>query len=489
VFIAVDLGAESGRICVGRLGDKVTLRETYRFPNVPVRVGQGLYWDVLRLWNDILEGIADTLRNVDGKVESLGFDSWGVSFALIDKYGELLSNPRHYRDKRVEPIMEVVLQKISREEIYHSTGIQFMPINSLYHLYALKLQDPTQLEAADCLLMIPDLFNYWATGRKMCEYTNATTTQFFDVRRHRWAEKLLEKLDLPTSILPSIVDAGTILGNPIEPLSRVCQKELKIAATATHDTASAVVASPLTESSDIYISSGTWCLLGMEVDEPLITRESMEYNLTNEGGAFGKVRLLKNIMGLWLVQELRRSWMRQGMEYSYSELTEAASKAKAFKCIIDVDNSIFLAPEDMVQAINSFCEATSQEKPENVGEYVRVALEGLALKYRYYKECLERLTGSSVKNIRIVGGGSKNWLLNQFTADATGCSVSAGPIEATSLGNIMVQASALGYVKGLREIRDIVRISVRLEEYEPSKELDWDSPFEKLNELLDVKIT
>lgn len=471
VVLAFDLGASSGRAMVGKIdpdNKKIEIEELYRFPNGPVRVRGHLYWDVLRIWNEVKEGILRTYRKYGDQVLSIGVDTWGVDFALLDNRGELAGLPYCYRDPRRAQAMRELLSVMSPEKIFMRTGIQIIPINPLYQLYALVKDNSSLLKSAKTFLMIPDLFNYWLSGAKLAEYTEASTSQFLDPWTKKWAFDLLQEIGFPTDIFPEIIEPGTELGNIDPQLAEELgvSKSIKVIAPATHDTASAVVASPIDKDS-AYISCGTWSLVGVELDKPLINKKAMEYNFTNEGGAFNTIRFLKNIQGMWFIQEIRRALIKRGQEYDYAELTKLASEARGFIGFIDPDYPSFLAPIDMIDEINKFLEETGQQKPKTVGELVRLVLESLALKYRFTIEKIEELTGRKINKINIVGGGSKNWLHNQLVADFTNRVVEAGPDEATSIGNMLMQLAGLGYVKSLREIREYVRNSVEIQRYEP----------------------
>jgi len=483
VFVAVDLGAESGRVLAGKLNEgKFELEELHRFPNGPVRIGEHIYWDVLRLWAEVKNGLALAVQKFGSQVVSIGVDTWGVDYALLDANDELVGNPYHYRDKRTEGMFEVAFQKVPREEIYRRTGIQFMRLNTLYQLLSMVVQKSPQLKIAKTFLMMPDLFHFWLSGEKVNEFTEATTTQFYDPVKGGWAKTMLRKLGIPTRILNCpIVPAGTVLGELRQHVADEVKAshKIKVVAPASHDTASAVAATPLSDENAAYISSGTWSLVGMEIREPIITDKTLEFNFTNEGGVYGTFRFLRNVTGMWLVAECRRIWAREGNEFSYEQLTQMAAEAQPFKCFVDPDDPRFLAPENMLEAIRSYCRDTNQPEPETVGEFVRCCLEGLALKYRWVIERLEELTGRKVSTIHIVGGGSQNWLLNQFTADATGKPVQAGPVEATATGNALVQAIALGYLGSHAELREVVRNSFSLCTFEPKPDERWQQAFEK----------
>jgi rhamnulokinase len=481
-YLAVDLGAESGRVVLGRFdGGRMSLEEVHRFPNTPVRLPDGLHWDVLRFHSEIKDGLAKAMR--EEEIEGIGIDSWGVDFGLLDGEGALVSNPYHHRDARTEGMIEEAFGLVPKEKIYQTTGIQFLPINTLYQLLAMR--GTPLLEAAETMLLIPDLMNYWLTGEKACEYTNATTTQLLDLQEGGWARDLFEGMDLPSRIPAPIVQPATELGPLLPEVVEEVGAGPPVFAVASHDTASAVVAVPAEGEDFAYISSGTWSLVGVETPEPVVTQEAMEANFTNEGGFGGSTRLLKNVMGLWILQECRRQWAREGHEYSYEELARLAEDAPPAGPLVDPDHPAFLAPGDMASRIRRFCEETGQRPPEEPAAVARCVFESLALKYRHAMEQAESLAGRAIRTISVVGGGSQNSLLCQLTADATRRPVLAGPVEATALGNLMVQAYARGHLASLGEIREAVRRSVEVQEYEPQGAEDrWQEAYEKLRGLI-----
>ncbi len=481
-YLAVDLGAESGRVVLGRFdGGRVSLEEIHRFPNTPVRLPDGLHWDVLRILSEIKDGLAKAVR--EEEIEGIGIDSWGVDFGLLDGEGALVSNPYHHRDARTEGMMDEAFRLVGKEEIYRTTGIQFLPINTLYQLLAMR--GSPLLEAAETMLLIPDLMNYWLTGEKACEYTNATTTQLLDLQDGGWSTDLLKGLDLPSRILAPIVQPATELGPLLPGVAEEVGAGPPVFAVASHDTASAVVAVPAEGEDFAYISSGTWSLVGVELPSPVATEEGLRANFTNEGGFGGKTRLLKNVMGLWLLQECRRQWAREGHEYTYEELARLAEDAPPAGPLVDPDHPAFLAPGDMASRIRSFCEETGQRPPQEPAAVTRCVFESLALKYRYALEQAENLAGRAIGTINVVGGGSQNSLLCQLTADATRRPVLAGPVEATALGNLMVQAYARGHLASLEEMREAVRRSVKVQEYEPQgAEDERQEAYEKLRDLV-----
>jgi rhamnulokinase len=482
-YLAFDLGAESGRAMLGTLeSGRLTLDELHRFPNTPVRIFTALYWDTLRLWHEMQHALAVAGREKRLAIDGIGVDTWGVDFALVGPDGALVDNPRHYRDARTHGMLELAFQIIPRAEIFAQTGIQFMQINSLYQLYAMRLSGSPALSAARTLLMMPDLFNYWLTGVAKSELTIASTSQFYNPRNSGWATELFDRLDLPGTILPEIAQPGTLLGPLLPQVAEAAGlSAVPVYATGCHDTASAVAAVPASGANWCYISSGTWSLMGVELDAPVINDRSLALNLTNEMGAGGKTRLLKNIAGLWLLQECRRAWTLEGINHSYEELAAMASTAPPFSAIINPD--AFLDPGNMPEKIAAYCRATGQTPPSSVGAASRTILESLALRYREVLENLESLLGRTFDVIHIVGGGSRNLVLNQFVADATGRRVIAGPAEATALGNVLIQAIGAGEISGLREAREIVSRSSSLETITPKPAADWDRAYEKFRRI------
>jgi rhamnulokinase len=478
-FLAFDLGAESGRAVVGRFdGEKLELSTLHRFSNGPVQVLNSFYWDVLRLYSEMKQGLAIYRRQVGTELDGIGLDTWGVDFALLGRNDVLLGNPHHYRDPYTEGMLHAAFERVPREEIFQHTGIQFMEINTLYQLLAMKLNADPTLVQAETLLMIPDLFNFWFTGNKVCEFSDATTTQFYDPRQCSWAYSLLERLGLPTHILQSLAQPGSVIG----PLRSEFAEDTgldgtPVIAPACHDTGSAVAAVPARGDGFAYISSGTWSLMGVETTQPVVSADSLRYNFTNEGGVCGTFRLLKNIMGLWLVQECRRTWAQGGAELSYAEIVALASQAPAFGPLLEPDSHDFLRPGDMPSRIQEFCARTGQRLPETKGEIVRCALESLALKYRWVLEKLEIMLERRLPTIHIVGGGSQNQLLCQLAADATQRTVVAGPVEATAMGNILMQALARGRIASLAEGREVIRHSCEVTTYEPRSASGWDDAY------------
>jgi rhamnulokinase len=485
-YLAVDIGAESGRTILGTLDeDHLTLTETHRFPNGPVRLPDGLHWDVLRLWSEIKTGTGISAAKLNKSLDSIGIDTWGVDFALLDSQGVLVSNPWHYRDTRTDGMLDEAFRRMPRAEIFANTGIQFMQLNTLYQLLAMSLQKSPMLEAAKTFVTIPDLFNYWLSGEITNEFTNATTTQCFDPRKRDWATPVLEALNIPTHLFGSITDSGAPIGTL---LSHVAEETgtsgVRVVLPACHDTGSAVVAVPAQNQDFAWISSGTWSIMGAEVSAPHVDEKALQYNFTNEGGVFGTWRLCKNITGLWLVQECRRAWSRQGEEFSYDELTKLAAESEPFFAVIDPDAAAFLHLADMPSQIQKYCIDTNQTVPRTKGQLIRVALEGMALRYRWVLERLEELTGKRLEPIHIIGGGTKNRLLNQFAADALCRTVITGPVEATAIGNILMQAIGLQHLDSLAEARQVVRASFRPEVYEPKNAADWDEAYARFQKVM-----
>jgi rhamnulokinase len=484
-FLAFDLGAESGRAMSAHLRSGVLdLVEVCRFKNQPVRVDGSLYWDAPRLWlhmqRALEQAAASSLR-----IDSIGVDAWGCDYGLLGENGELLGNPYHYRDSRTDGVMEDVFTRVPRARIYDVTGIQFLSFNTLYQLVAAGRATPLLLEAATQLGTIPDILNYWLTGELRAEYTSATTTQMIDPRRRDWAFDLLRELDVPARLLPPLVEPGTMLG----PLQRsVCAalSGTPVVVPACHDTGSAVASVPAA-GGRAFLSSGTWSLLGTEVARPVITPRALEGNFTNEGGVSGTTRLLKNIGGLWLLQACRRDWALSGRQYEYGELMAAAADdGLAFASLFDPDDPAFFHPADMPRAIGAYCRRTGQPEPDGAASFTRAILESLAFKYRFVLDALEELTGVRITEVQIVGGGSRNDLLNQFTADATGRTVIAGPVEATALGNIAMQMVATGAVGSIREARRIIEHSFPVTRVEPAAADRWNAHYRRFQDYVEL---
>ncbi len=488
-YLAIDLGAESGRVIAGLFdGEQVQLNELHRFSNGPVAVGGTLRWDVLRLWSEIQVGLENAASEFGDSVVSIGVDTWGVDYVLQSSTFEMLGQPFHYRDKRTRGMLNHALTKVPKQEIFSQTGLQFMELNTLFQLLAMQKIDSPLLEMADSLLMMPDFFHWLLSGSRVAEFTNATTTQCFDPTNNDWSFDLLRKFDLPAHIFGKIVPPGTKLGQlRANVAKRTGLERIDVVAPATHDTGSAVAAVPTQQTGQAnwaYISSGTWSLIGVEVQQAVLTNRALELNVTNEGGVDGTYRLLKNIMGLWLVQQCRQSFLRSGQAFDYEQLTRLAADAPRFRSLVDPDDSRFLNPDDMPKAIQNWCRQTEQPIPETEGQIVRCALESLALKYQIVLGWLEELTGICIEVIHVVGGGSQNELLNQFTASACGRPVVTGPIEATALGNVLLQARTAGEIGSLMELRSVVRSSSDMQRFEPDGDTAWQQAHQRLIELL-----
>jgi rhamnulokinase len=486
-YCALDLGAESGRIMLGELkGGRLRVSELYRFESRPVRVSDGLHTDVLNIWSELKNGMAMAARRVHGAIAGIGVDTWGVDFAFLDKQGALLANPYHYRDSLTDGILPKALRKVDRAAIFEQTGLQFMPINTLFQLYALKLRKSSLLKHADALLMMADLFNYWLTGKSVSEFTIATTSQCFDPRRSAWALSLLERFGLPTDIFRPIVAPGTVLGELVPHLKEEIgySNGVSVIAPGCHDTALAVVAVPARNKDFAYISCGTWSILGAELREPCITPESLAADFTNEGGVAGTFRFLKNLTGLWLVQECRREWTKGGEDLSYTELTRLAAQAEPLRSIIDPSSPEFGKPGDMPARIYDFCAKRGQKTPQNKGQTIRCALESLALSYRRTLDDMEHILGKRLDPIHMVGGGAQNRLLCQFAADALDRTVIAGPVEATAIGNVIMQAITLGHLGSLDQARTLVLESFATEKYFPGDRERWAEAYDTFGKML-----
>ena len=471
--LAIDLGAESGRLVAAQLhGERIALDVAQRFANRPVQVRDTLHWDVLRLWSEIQDGIAAC---ADRKPTALGVDTWGVDFALLDRQGHLLGNPVHYRDARTEGMLEKAFARVPRPEIFRATGIQFIPINSLYQLVSMVESDHPALREASTFLTIPDLLNFWLTGEKAGEFTSATTTQCYNPRTGDWAKDILALLEIPVEMFPAIAQPGTRLGT---------FRGIPVMLPACHDTGSAVAAVPTKTKRFAYLSSGTWSLLGLEVPQAILSDEALAANLTNEGGVCGTFRLLKNIMGLWLIQQCRATWAAQGKSYEYHVLAEMARSAPSFAVFVDPDDNAFLSPGDMPARIAAFCQRTGQTPPEGVSAVTRCVFESLALKYRIVLDTLLDVSGQDVDVLHVIGGGSQNELLCQMTANAINRPVIAGPAEATALGNALMQWLGLGEIASIDDARTVVRQSVELKTYEPMEVGRWEEAIGRFKSVL-----
>ena len=481
-MIAMDYGASGGRAMLGSFdGSKITLKRLHRFSNDPVRLGDTLYWDFPRLFHELKQGLGVAKKEGLNKIDGIGVDTWGVDFGLLDKKGGLLSNPVHYRDQRTYEPFEKAKKDFGSKYIYEKTGIQLAVFNTLYQLYSLKLDDDAAYGCASDMLFLPDLFNYFLTGEKKTEYSILSTSQLYDPRKKDFAWDLIDRFGLRKDIFNEIIKPGTKLGMLKQEISeQIGINRADVFAITGHDTACAVVSVPsLDIDSTIYLSSGTWSLMGVERKSPFINNKSYEYNITNEGGYDDTFRSLANIVGLWIYQECRREWIREEGEVSFDELEEEAALCKRFESFIDTGDQVFFEPGNMPKKIQEFCARTNQPVPQKKGEIVTTIMQSLAMKYKQTAEQLDDLTGKEHKTINIIGGGCRNTLLSQFTADATGKLVYAGPDEATSAGNILVQLMAQGEIDGLSQAREVSRRSFDIQRYEPKETKLWDAAYEK----------
>lgn len=482
--LAFDFGASSGRAIIAEFdGERITLNEVHRFLNEPVSVGGTVYWDVLRLFHEIKQGLLKAKQS--GGFDSIGIDTWGVDFGLIAKDGKLIENPVHYRDARNFGMVDEAAKYMSKDEMYDRTGIQFMDFNSVFQLLSLRLNREYMLDAADKILFMPDLFNYMLTGEMHAEYSIATTSQMVNIDTKSWDDKLLSALRIPQRLLCDIVPSGTKAGMLTDEIcSELGLEKVPVIAVCGHDTQSAVTAVPNENKDFVFISSGTWSLFGTELDKPIINDKSKKMNVTNEGGYGFTTAFLKNICGLWLIQESRRQWMREGQEYSYAELEKLALACEGFKCFIDPDSPEFGVMGDIPGRVREYCRRTGQYVPETVGEVVRCIYESLALKYRLTFDGIRDCTGKEYGSINVVGGGVKDGLLSQMTADACNVNVYAGPVEATVLGNVAVQLMASGDIKDIAEARRIISSSFELKSYAPEDTAEWESAYIKFKNLV-----
>ncbi|MDQ0338691.1 rhamnulokinase [Caldalkalibacillus uzonensis] len=485
ITLAYDLGATSGRAVVGRFnGERLDIKEIHRFANDPVQVGSHLYWDILRIYHELQLGLLKCKYAGYDHISSMAIDSWAIDFGLLGKNDELLGNPYHYRDPQTAGMMEEVSQIISKKELFSRTGIQFMPINTIYHLYAMRKAGSPILDQAEHLLMIPDLLRFFLTGEKQSEFTNATTTQLFNARSKQWDQHIIEALGLPGHIFGEVSQPAKINGQLRSSVSQdLGMNAIPLVAVAEHDTASAVVAVPAADQDFAYLSCGTWSLLGTEVTEPVLTEHALNWNFTNEGGIHNTYRLLKNIMGLWIIEECRRVWAKEGTNLSYEQLIRLARDAQPFVSFIDPDDHMFLKPSHMPDQIKQYCQRTGQPVPESQGEIINCVLTSLALKYRLILERTEQLANKSFAGLHMVGGGIKNTLLCQYTANAIGRPVWAGPVEATAVGNLLVQYMAQGQINSLQEARLVSRHSYPVTTYEPEDHEHWTEAYAKFRAM------
>lgn len=485
-MLAIDLGASSGRGIVGRYdGSKLTLEENHRFSNDPVVVNGTFYWDIMRIYFEIKNSIRKCALSEDKDIKSIGIDTWGVDFGILDKQGKLISNPVHYRDGRTADYENFAFNKLSKEQIFEKTGIAHVNFNSIFQLMAALRDNPHAFDQADKLLFIPDLLNYFLTGMAKTEYSVASTGGLLDVKTRGWAMDMIAELGLPTNIFTDIAQPGTVLGKLLPEVQEDSGiTDANVVHVAAHDTASAVVSVPAKGDEFIYISSGTWSLMGTEINEPIATVDAMNCGFTNEGGACNKIRFLRNIMGLWLEQESKRQWAREGEQVTYDQLSDMAMASEAHKCFINPDDPSFMAPGNLPRRVAEFCRKTGQYVPQTKGEIIRCIFESLALKYRWTVENMDDMMNRHTPFINIVGGGTKEGPLCQFTADACKRPVYAGPTEATSIGNLAVQLMAAGEVKDLAQAREVVRNSFDIKCYEPKDADKWDAAYERFLKLI-----
>ncbi|MBR4450970.1 MAG: rhamnulokinase [Clostridia bacterium] len=484
--LAIDFGASSGRAIIGTFdGEKISLEEVHRFSNDPVTVNGTVYWDVLRLFHEIKQSL--TKAGAAGGFDSIGIDTWGVDFGLLDKEGRLLENPVHYRDKRTSGLVDKAFETIPKEHFYELTGIQFMELNTMFQLYSLALQRPELLERADKLLFMPDLLAYMLTGKPATEYSIATTSQLVDINTKTWCGEIFDKLGIPLRLMGEISLPGETVRDLSPDIVSECGLDgaKKVISVCGHDTQSAITAVPSDKKDFIFLSSGTWSLFGTELDEPVVNATSLEMNVTNEGGCEGKTGFLKNITGLWLIQESRRHWLRHGREYSYADLEKLALEAEPFAHFIDPDYGEFGRMGNIPQRIRDYCKAKTGREPSDTGAVVRCIYESLAMKYRMTFEKIKACTGRDYSEIHVIGGGVKDGLLCQMTANACGVPVLAGPTEATVLGNIAVQLISQGCIKDVTEARKVIAHSEAIKVYTPENTEAWSEAygrFLKINE-------
>lgn len=485
-MLAIDLGASSGRGIVGTFdGKKITVRENHRFPNEPVNTCGNFCWDILRIFHEIKTSISKCALSEDKNIKSIGIDTWGVDYGFIDKNGALMANPYHYRDLRTENIQPYAFSKVPFFDIYKVTGIQTMNFNTLYQLIADIRDRKYIVDNADKLLFIPDLLNYFLTGNKFNEYTIASTGALLDAGKRDFAVGLLEKFGIRKDLFCELVMPGHTVGKLTSAIKgEIGNINADVVNVASHDTASAVIAVPARRGDEfVYISSGTWSLMGVENDEPVINDKSAAFNFTNEGGASRTIRFLKNIMGLWLEQESRRQWKREGLDISFDELTNKALAAKPFACFINPNDEVFSPQGDMPNRIREYCKRTGQHVPESIGEIVRCIFESLVLCYRQTIDGIESLTGKKYSSINIVGGGTKEAILCQYAADACNRIVYAGPVEATAIGNIAMQAISAKEIRDIGEAREVIRDSFEIKIYEPHHTEAWDEAYARYLEI------
>lgn len=485
-FFAFDLGATSGRSILGSIsGDKLELKELTRFSNKIIRVHDKYYWDILALFDELKNGLK-AVSSLHIKIDAIGIDTWGVDFVYLGEDGSVLGQPRSYRDPYTNGIPEEYFKIISRQEVYNLTGIQIMNFNSLFQLFAAKRENFSPLKGAKDVLFIPDALSYMLTGRKVCEYTIASTSQLLNPWTKNFEEKLFNAMNIDPALMQPIVMPGEVVGSVLESVVKECglDKKTPVIAVAGHDTAAAVAAIPAENENFAYLSSGTWSLMGIEVKEPIITDESFCMNFTNEGGVDGTTRFLKNITGMWLLEQCRKEWESEGKSYTYPQIVEMSDSTDGFQSLIDPDDADFANPENMTTAIACYCQRTKQRVPVTDAEYIRCIFDSLAFKYKYVLDCLQKVAPFKIEKLHIIGGGSQNKLLNQATANSIGLPVVAGPGEATAIGNVMVQAKGLGLVSSLQEMRQVINKSVLPEVFYPQNTQIWAEAYKKFIEYI-----
>lgn len=486
-FLGFDIGASSGRAIVGTLDDNIlSLDEIYRFPNSGIRKADSFLWNISGIYNEILKGLKKYVIKHGNSVDGIGIDTWGVDFILLDKFDEPVGPSHHYRDARTKGMLNYMFEKVPREEIFKETGIQFMEINSSTQLYSLIHNHSSQLSISETFLMIPDYLNYLLCGKKCSEYSIATTSQLFNPNTLDWSHKIIENLGLERKLFQKIIPSGTVLGKLKEDISQEVglKNDTNLIAPACHDTASAISAIPVDMSiykreEWAYLSSGTWSLLGVELNKPIIDAKALKFNFTNEGGVENTIRFLKNVTGLWIIQECKKEWENQGLDYDWEQIISSAESATPFQCFINPDDPIFVSPPNMIKAIQNYSEKSDQNPPKTIGEISRAIFESLALRYKQVIDQMQEITGRRVEILFIIGGGSANQLLNQFTANSLNIPIKAGPVEATAIGNILMQAKAVGLVSNLVELRNIVIQSFSIINYYPEEVESWMIGYEK----------
>ncbi|WP_058308539.1 rhamnulokinase [Gracilibacillus massiliensis] len=485
--LAFDIGASNGRLMLNSFdGEKMYLKEIYRFPNQPVHVTGNYYWDILNLFSEMKKAMQSSIQQGHTKVESMGIDTWGVDFGLLSKTGELLANPYSYRNPQNAKGMEDALKKVTSEELFTLTGVETASINTIFQLYTIKQLNPELLERAETLLLTPNLLAYFFSGVKRNEFTISSTTQMLAAGKKEWESSILDRLDISSDLLAPITNPLTIAGDTLPEINKELQMDpVKVVHVAGHDTANALAALPLEDDQSVFMSCGTWVLIGVPVGQPVTASNAMNWGFTNEGTMEGKYRLQKNNMGMWLLQQCRVIWEREGIETNFEEENNLFEKAEPFRSFINPDDSRFFNPDNMVSEIQKYCQETSQPIPESRGEIIRCILESLALKYYWVINRLESLTGVNLKRIHMGGGAIRNKILCQLTANATNREVIAGPIEASSIGNAIGQWIALGEIKNIKEARDIVNRSFSVQHYEPTNRSGWKEAYERFVQYIE----